>query len=188
MALHDSVPSNMLRNSRDRSRRDFSKQTVTSTSSESRDSDEDSNCPLSTVSRSTNRSKSAPGSNARRSFTDSGRSKSSHSEEENNNSHNTNNNNGMVSKVYLFVVLLLFTGFSCTEFIFADKNSSQGKKKLRRKIKNNNRSINPAPRVPPAPKRTKGKVRRGKAKRALKITGLDLLHNQTLLSTSTQGN
>ncbi|KAK6624551.1 hypothetical protein RUM44_011410 [Polyplax serrata] len=160
MALHDSVPSNMLRNSRDRSRRDFSKQTVTSTSSESRDSDEDSNCPLSTVSRSTNRSKSAPGSNARRSFTDSGRSKSSHSEEENNNSHNTNNNN--------------------------DKNSSQGKKKLRRKIKNNNRSINPAPRVPPAPKRTKGKVRRGKAKRALKITGLDLLHNQTLLSTSTQ--
>lgn len=69
-----------------------------------------------------------------------------------------------------------------------EKNGIQGKKKLRRKIKANNRNINPPPRAPPAPKRPRAKVRRGKAKRALKITGLDLLHSQTLLSTSPQGN
>lgn len=90
--LHDAIPSNMLRTSRDRSRRDI-KHLPNMTSSESRDSDEDSNCPLSSVSRNS-RSKSAPGSSNRRSFTDSGRSKSSQSEEENNNIHNTSNNNG----------------------------------------------------------------------------------------------
>lgn len=63
-----------------------------------------------------------------------------------------------------------------------------GKKKMRRKFGRNRKSGNrsdislPTPR---ATKRSKGKSKRGKAKKTIKITGLDLLHNETLLSTST---
>ena len=68
---------------------------------------------------------------------------------------------------------------------FPDKTVQN--KKLRKNVKANDKNLNPPPRAPPAPKRTKTKLRRGKAKKTLKITGLDLLHSQTLLSTSPQG-
>lgn len=39
----------------------------------------------------------------------------------------------------------------------------------------------------PASRRARGRVKKAKPKKAIKITGLDLLHSQTLLSTSPQG-
>lgn len=60
-------------------------------------------------------------------------------------------------------------------------------KKLRRKIvrgaaaKNNNQETKK-----PAQKARRGRVRRGKPKKTIKINGLDLLHSETLLSTSPQ--
>lgn len=39
----------------------------------------------------------------------------------------------------------------------------------------------------PAAKAKRGRVKKGKNKKAIKINGLDLLHDQTLLSTSPQG-
>lgn len=59
------------------------------------------------------------------------------------------------------------------------------KKKLVRRSKMTNANMHPPLRAPP-PKR-KARVKKGKTKRAIKITGLDLLHSQTLLSTSPQG-
>lgn len=39
----------------------------------------------------------------------------------------------------------------------------------------------------PVTKARRGRVKKGKNKKAIKINGLDLLHDQTLLSTSPQG-
>lgn len=39
----------------------------------------------------------------------------------------------------------------------------------------------------PVTKAKRGRVKKGKSKKAIKINGLDLLHDQTLLSTSPQG-
>lgn len=72
--------------------------------------------------------------------------------------------------------------------------SQPAKKKLRRKLSRVGKTRQGAAVQPPtrcqsraAPKRARGRVRRGaKAKKALKINGLDLLHSQTLLSTSPQ--
>ncbi|KAG8222795.1 hypothetical protein J437_LFUL005001 [Ladona fulva] len=75
------------------------------------------------------------------------------------------------------------------------KSKSQpAKKKLRRKLSRVGKTRQGPAVQPPsrcqsraAPKRARGRVRRGaKAKKALKINGLDLLHSQTLLSTSPQ--
>ncbi|KAL1114853.1 hypothetical protein AAG570_007677 [Ranatra chinensis] len=65
-----------------------------------------------------------------------------------------------------------------------------GKKKLRRKLPRSGKPppstvTHSAPRSSNA-KRTKSRSKKGKPKKAIKITGLDLLHNQTLLSTSPQ--
>lgn len=38
------------------------------------------------------------------------------------------------------------------------------------------------------PKSKRGRVKKAKPKKTIKINGLDLLHSQTLLSTSPQGN
>ncbi|KAF6216003.1 hypothetical protein GE061_000340 [Apolygus lucorum] len=72
-----------------------------------------------------------------------------------------------------------------------DRGRPKGaKKKLRRKLPRNGKQ-NAAtipdfvpPMKPPAKK--KGRTKRGKPKKAIKISGLDLLHNETLLSTSPQ--
>lgn len=61
------------------------------------------------------------------------------------------------------------------------------RRKFGRNRKSGNRSDISLP-IPRTTKRSKGKSKRGKAKKAIKITGLDLLHNETLLSTSTPGN
>ncbi|XP_014257379.1 histone-lysine N-methyltransferase, H3 lysine-79 specific-like isoform X2 [Cimex lectularius] len=67
-----------------------------------------------------------------------------------------------------------------------------GKKKLRRKLPRSGKNT-PVYSAPPmramAPaKRTKAKTKKGKQKKTIKISGLDLLHNETLLSTSPQAN
>ncbi|XP_046661209.1 histone-lysine N-methyltransferase, H3 lysine-79 specific isoform X3 [Homalodisca vitripennis] len=73
--------------------------------------------------------------------------------------------------------------------------TQQRKKQLRRKLPRAGKpaiaDINSLPPPPPPvraqPKRTKAKQpKRGKPKKAIKITGLDLLHSETLLSTSPQ--
>lgn len=60
-------------------------------------------------------------------------------------------------------------------------------KKLRRKLQRGGKNqIHQLP-VKPVPKARRGRVKKGKPKKTIKINGLDLLHDQTLLSTSPQG-
>lgn len=72
-----------------------------------------------------------------------------------------------------------------------EEDSGKGKarqtKKLRRKI---SRGTKAGQTTPPKVlnKARRGRVKKTKPKKALKINGLDLLHSQTLLSTSPQGN
>lgn len=64
-------------------------------------------------------------------------------------------------------------------FINILQTSKRKPKKLRRKAQSQaTKTLN-------KPKR--GRVKKGKPKKAIKINGLDLLHSQTLLSTSPQG-
>lgn len=157
---------------RDRARRDLTKQMNESSSSEDEEthSDETDNRPRVTT---------------RRAWSDYCTNKSvrTSSEEENNNSTNVE--------------------------IPPAKTKPQKKKKLRNR--NHTRKTTPATTNPPVthsttstpctsppprtfqsrattkrPQKTGGKVKRGKNKRPIKITGLDLLHSETLLST-TQG-
>ncbi|XP_073994483.1 DOT1 like histone lysine methyltransferase grappa isoform X2 [Rhodnius prolixus] len=74
------------------------------------------------------------------------------------------------------------------------RNSKGSKKKLRRKLPRTGKpngtvscsdSVS-AQRPVNGPKRSKARTKKGKPKKVLKITGLDLLHDQTLLSTSPQ--
>ncbi|XP_017782818.1 PREDICTED: histone-lysine N-methyltransferase, H3 lysine-79 specific-like isoform X2 [Nicrophorus vespilloides] len=58
-------------------------------------------------------------------------------------------------------------------------------KKLRRKISRGKNQTTPAK---PINKPRRGRVKKAKPKKAIKINGLDLLHSQTLLSTSPQAN
>uniref|UniRef100_A0A336LMV9 Histone-lysine N-methyltransferase, H3 lysine-79 specific n=1 Tax=Culicoides sonorensis TaxID=179676 RepID=A0A336LMV9_CULSO len=95
------------------------------------------------------------GATTRKAWSDYCKGKSSQSEEENNNAHRSSSTNGLAKK---------------RRKITRPKTANQ-----------TNRSLQQAQ----AQKKTKGgRVKKGKAKRPLRITGLDLLHNQTLLSTS----
>ncbi|KAI5752260.1 hypothetical protein M8J77_015303 [Diaphorina citri] len=158
---------------RDRARRDLTKQMNESSSSEDEEthSDETDNRPRVTT---------------RRAWSDYCTNKSvrTSSEEENNNSTNVE--------------------------IPPAKTKPQKKKKLRNR--NHTRKTTPATTNPPVthsttstpctsppprtfqsrattkrPQKTGGKVKRGKNKRPIKITGLDLLHSETLLSTTQDG-
>ncbi|KAK9497800.1 hypothetical protein O3M35_003722 [Rhynocoris fuscipes] len=119
----------------------------------------------------TDSSETAPRVTTRRAWSDyCTKSRSSQSDEDNNNNNNNNNNS-------------------------KDKARNKGsKKKLRRKLPRNGKASNTAgcsdsasgQRASGTAKRTKTRSKKGKPKKILKITGLDLLHNQTLLSTSPQ--
>lgn len=146
------------RSSRDRARRDLSKQLNLDTSSNSsRDSDDSSALVTSRV---------VTGPTTRRAWSDwcSNKGKSSQSEEENNNS---SSNNG--------------------------KAKARHPKKLRRKLTRVGKQqpppqqiVNIAPPRAQTKRGARGRVKKGKSKKAIKINGLDLLHSQTLLSTSPQ--
>ncbi|XP_046998857.1 histone-lysine N-methyltransferase, H3 lysine-79 specific isoform X1 [Schistocerca americana] len=147
------------RTSRDRARRDLSKQLNLDTSSNSSHDSDDSSALVT--------SRVVTGPTTRRAWSDwcSSKGKSSQSEEENNNS---SSNNG--------------------------KAKARHPKKLRRKLTRVGKQQPPPPQqivnIPPPRAQTKrgarGRVKKGKSKKAIKINGLDLLHSQTLLSTSPQ--
>ncbi|PSN43720.1 hypothetical protein C0J52_13998 [Blattella germanica] len=150
------------RTARDRARRDLSKQLNMDTSSNSsRDSDDSTS--LATVS---SRSRVVTGPTTRRAWSDwcsnSNKGKSSQSEEENNNS-NSNS---------------------------SAKSRARQPKKLRRKLTRSGSKTTPILQQTRAtqPKRGArgGRMKKGKTKKTIKINGLDLLHSQTLLSTSPQ--
>lgn len=61
-----------------------------------------------------------------------------------------------------------------------------GNNKLSQNQNSNSCSSSAPPPLKPAPKRSRGRVKKTKLKKAIKINGLDLLHSQTLLSTSPQ--
>lgn len=72
----------------------------------------------------------------------------------------------------------------------SEEDSNMGKskrqpKKLRRKIRTGKNAEN-KPNQKAQPKSRRGRVKKGKPKKTIKINGLDLLHSQTLLSTSPQ--
>lgn len=67
------------------------------------------------------------------------------------------------------------------------KNGRRQPKKLRRKIQRGKNQENVEKQQKTGPKSRRGRVKKGKPKKAIKINGLDLLHNETLLSTSPQG-
>ncbi|CAG9817009.1 unnamed protein product [Phaedon cochleariae] len=71
----------------------------------------------------------------------------------------------------------------------SNSKSKRQPKKLRRKV-NRPAGKNQPPEKPlmqkPAPKARRGRVKKAKTKKQIKINGLDLLHNETLLSTSPQ--
>lgn len=71
-------------------------------------------------------------------------------------------------------------------YVFVAKVKRQPAKKLHRKIARGKNAA--APVKQQQVKRPRGRVKKTKPKKAIKITGLDLLHSQTLLSTSPQGN
>ncbi|XP_021930748.1 histone-lysine N-methyltransferase, H3 lysine-79 specific-like isoform X3 [Zootermopsis nevadensis] len=148
------------RSSRDRARRDLTKQLNLDTSSNSsRDSDDSTS-----VATMSSRSRVVTGPTTRRAWSDwcsnSNKGKSSQSEEENNNS----SSNG--------------------------KSRSRPPKKLRRKLPRAGGKTTPMMQqtrvTAQAKKGARGRVKKGKPKKTIKINGLDLLHSQTLLSTSPQ--
>lgn len=96
LALQDSVPSNMLpRNSKDKARRDLSKHLTVSTSSESRDSDEEVNGNTAAASKNAAKNKSAPSGQAgRKQYPDAVKNKTTFCEEENNNNNDPETSNG----------------------------------------------------------------------------------------------
>ncbi|XP_067001599.2 histone-lysine N-methyltransferase, H3 lysine-79 specific [Anabrus simplex] len=149
----ESVPS---RTSRDRARRDLSKQlNIDTSSNSSRDSD-DSNTLTSGTS-----GRVMTGPTTRRAWSDwcSSKGKSSQSEEENNNSSNSKSKPRQPKKL---------------------------RRKLTRSGKQlQPPPSGPPPRAPPK-RTVRGRVKKGKPKKAIKINGLDLLHSKTLLSTSPQ--
>lgn len=81
---------------------------------------------------------------------------------------------------YLFIVTIIII----LNVIFIGKHKRHSAKKLRRKISRGGKT--PVVKQQQM-KRPRGRVRKTKPKKAIKITGLDLLHSQTLLSTSPQG-
>lgn len=158
----ESSSSNTTRCSRDRARRDLSKQ-MNDSSTDTDYDDRDSNY----------------GPTTRRAWSDwcSNKGKSSQSEEE------------MVTKVrnYRTVLNLIFFELliiNCKILLKARRQS----KKLRRKISRGGKSQNQQKSAAGGgAKARRGRVKKGKPKKAIKINGLDLLHSQTLLSTSPQG-
>ncbi|XP_049817740.1 histone-lysine N-methyltransferase, H3 lysine-79 specific isoform X3 [Aethina tumida] len=66
----------------------------------------------------------------------------------------------------------------------APVKSKRQPKKLRRKVSRKDQNQDKAQKT--APKARRGRVKKAKPKKQIKINGLDLLHNQTLLSTSPQ--
>ncbi|XP_044256233.1 histone-lysine N-methyltransferase, H3 lysine-79 specific [Tribolium madens] len=66
------------------------------------------------------------------------------------------------------------------------KNGKRQPKKLRRKIQRGKNQANGEKQQKTGPKSRRGRVKKGKPKKTIKINGLDLLHNETLLSTSPQ--
>nr|CAD7197490.1 unnamed protein product [Timema douglasi] len=130
------------RPTRDRARRDLTKQlNIDTSSNSSRDSDDSSE---------------VKGPTTRRAWSDwcSNKGKSSQSEEENS---------------------------------VSNKSRTRQPKKLRRKMPRAGKQT-PIPPPRTQPKRgARGRVKKAKPKKAIKINGLDLLHSQTLLSTSPQG-
>nr|CAD7443525.1 unnamed protein product [Timema bartmani] len=129
------------RPTRDRARRDLTKQlNIDTSSNSSRDSDDSSE---------------VKGPTTRRAWSDwcSNKGKSSQSEEENS---------------------------------VSNKSRTRQPKKLRRKMPRAGKQT-PIPPPRTQPKRgARGRVKKAKPKKAIKINGLDLLHSQTLLSTSPQ--
>ena len=71
--------------------------------------------------------------------------------------------------------------------IFLQIIQKQHPKKLRRKVQRSVKSHITTPTAKQIAKPRRGRVKKAKPKKALKINGLDLLHSQTLLSTSPQG-
>lgn len=98
------------------------------------------------------------GATTRKAWSDYCKGKSSQSEEENNNAHRSSSTNGLAKK---------------RRKITRPKTANQ-----------TNRSLQQAQQAQAQKKPKGGRVKKGKAKRPLRISGLDLLHNQTLLSTS----
>ncbi|PNF35512.1 hypothetical protein B7P43_G04129 [Cryptotermes secundus] len=148
------------RSSRDRARRDLTKQLNLDTSSNSsRDSDDSTS-----VTTMSSRSRVVTGPTTRRAWSDwcsnSNKGKSSQSEEEN----NSGNING--------------------------KSRARQPKKLRCKLPRAGNKPTPMMQQTRATAQSKrgsrGRVKKGKPKKTIKINGLDLLHSQTLLSTSPQ--
>jgi H3 lysine-79-specific histone-lysine N-methyltransferase len=66
------------------------------------------------------------------------------------------------------------------------KNGKRQSKKLRRKIPRGKQGQGDKQQQKTGPKARRGRVKKGKPKKTIKINGLDLLHNETLLSTSPQ--
>ena len=73
----------------------------------------------------------------------------------------------------------------------AGKSKARQPKKLRRKLPRAGSKSSPMMQQTRTMAQTKrgarGRVKKGKPKKTIKINGLDLLHSQTLLSTSPQG-
>lgn len=67
------------------------------------------------------------------------------------------------------------------------QNGRRQPKKLRRKIQRGKNQNQENKQQKTGPKIRRGRVKKGKPKKTIKINGLDLLHNETLLSTSPQG-
>jgi hypothetical protein len=83
------------------------------------------------------------------------------------------------------------TVFLCLQLFGAGKSRARQPKKLRRKLPRAGNKPTPMmqqTRATAQPKRgSRGRVKKAKPKKTIKINGLDLLHSQTLLSTSPQG-
>jgi hypothetical protein len=81
--------------------------------------------------------------------------------------------------------------FLCLRLLGAAKSRARQPKKLRRKLPragSKPTAMMQQTRATAQSKRgSRGRVRKGKPKKTIKINGLDLLHSQTLLSTSPQG-
>ena len=95
-------------------------------------------------------------------------------------------------RVQYFDSLLLF-------FLIVEQRKNALKKVLRKRSVRNSTTLRPGTvndninsnsmsTMKAKTKKPKGKLAKKKTRKAIRITGLDLLHNQTLLSTSPQGN
>jgi H3 lysine-79-specific histone-lysine N-methyltransferase len=85
----------------------------------------------------------------------------------------------------------VFILFTCLYLFGVGKSKARQPKKLRRKLPragSKSSSMMQQTRTMAQTKRgARGRVKKGKPKKTIKINGLDLLHSQTLLSTSPQG-